>query len=597
MGETNWQVVRLKAWAVIAGIEYDVVRVSANYELNGIPSVQLTLPVGRDIQRLQAAAIHTGMQKFKQQQTLKVYAELQISAQSRQTPAMASLFIEQEGTTGEQSLAADYSGKYLIFEGYTSGTGYYKSQEGRAEFTVNGVGKLVDMAFSSALSDSSHPGNPSDYSSGAMIVGSKAGNTATDGIAMADDFITTGNIKEDLWGKALLPWFRELTELDAIQIQERNILGSSKNSDARAGLDLLDPATVDRDNSSLQQARYPKMAVRTDVDENLLSHITAHISNQTLDPGPIANMTLWDMLVGALAPDFMFAVVPRIKSGFVVPFVPALRPSELRGPWRTIHAENYNTVQLTSDTPRPLRAIGILSSIGTRDGVDLTHANSPPHGVGGWYEGRETGQIMIRNCPGWMGQLTAMIDFASTSSGANLKVMGNAADPGQGEAPEDNPKDAAPRRLIEVIQPLLDAYAQYVYVIESVKQRQGTLSGPLRFDIAPGSLVKIEGSGENFIPEDQLGLAFYANVLRVTLYLDAEAQKAGTAFHLGYIRSEADVTDDDTSILKHPLYENTFLGCPLLDGPEPVFDDPDVGDADDGNLLDSNDNDQLDNIA
>jgi hypothetical protein len=90
-------------------------------------------------------------------------------------------------------------------------------------------------------------------------------------------------------------------------------------------------------------------------------------------------------------------------------------------------------------------------------------------------------------------------------------------------------------------------------------------SCPFRLDIAPGSTIKVENEGEQFIASDPLAAPFYAHVVRVSLGVDGEQPSIGTSFHLSHIRSEAENGDDRTSVLKHPLYQETFSGCALVD--------------------------------
>jgi hypothetical protein len=47
--------------------------------------------------------------------------------------------------------------------------------------------------------------------------------------------------------------------------------------------------------------------------------------------------------------------------------------------------------------------------------------------------------------------------------------------------------------------------------------------------------------------------------------VDAEQPMIGTSFHLSHIRSEKENGDDRTSVDSHPLYKDTFKGCPLVD--------------------------------
>ena len=87
-------------------------------------------------------------------------------------------------------------------------------------------------------------------------------------------------------------------------------------------------------------------------------------------------------------------------------------------------------------------------------------------------------------------------------------------------------------KLEETVQ-IQDAYAETLYMHEVLKSRQGTLTGPVRFDIALGSKVRIEAAEDKFVqrllypdPEDSAGCAsksyYYANILRVGLKDDRD---------------------------------------------------------------------------
>ena len=111
---------------------------------------------------------------------------------------------------------------------------------------------------------------------------------------------------------------------------------------------------------------------------------------------------------------------------------------------------------------------------------------------------------------------------------------------------------------------MYDDYARAVYIHQALRGRTGQLNGKLRFDIAPGSTVKIEGTSEPFLKDDGLGYNLIGDVIRVTIAINAESAQASTAFQLGNVRTESENEDDLTSIDQHPLYTTKFLGAPLV---------------------------------
>jgi hypothetical protein len=55
------------------------------------------------------------------------------------------------------------------------------------------------------------------------------------------------------------------------------------------------------------------------------------------------------------------------------------------------------------------------------------------------------------------------------------------------------------------------------------------------------------------------------SVLRVSVGIDSEEGRAGTAFHIDHIRTEKENEQDATSVSLHPLYRTKFTGAPLVD--------------------------------
>jgi hypothetical protein len=105
-------------------------------------------------------------------------------------------------------------------------------------------------------------------------------------------------------------------------------------------------------------------------------------------------------------------------------------------------------------------------------------------------------------------------------------------------------------------------YATHWYMSEILQQRYGELSGPLRFDIAPGSIVKIETpirDREHETNNENL----YASVMSVTFAINADKATAGTSFSIAHTRTQEEL-DSDYSTDTAPLYGKTkWLGGPL----------------------------------
>ena len=545
----RWAYYKPRAWAVIGGVTVDLVGFQVDYPLNAIPTATLRLPLGRSVQTNVASAIHGIVQQLVEQTAVQVYCQF--------APTLTS-----DGAIPALNIP---TGVFKVFDGLTAGGSYTRNNAGTAQYSVICNHLLVRLNQASAFSDSSHPGNPARYSYGAITTEDAGAALAAAGaealnwspITQAHKYLTEANIAEDLWGKAIYPWFTALTKQNGMWIVEQgNVKGEKTNSQAAQALALLKPGG---------KWAVPLLFQDTlKVDVNLANQIANDIGMSTMSPGFVAQQTLWDILVGSFATDYVFAVVPRVSDALVVPFIPCTRGTKGVA-FEKILASEYSGIGGDTASRRPLRAYGILSGLSTRAGSDLAGA-APPDGVmgvGGWYDTQKDGTVMIQSGPRWMNALAAPQVDASEASGANLQPVGNALNPGAGHA---NGAGAAAQKRAPVLKSFLNGYAKARYAQEVLHGRSLTITGAFRCDIAPGSMVEIEGASEAFIADqDQFGLPYFGDVLQVSLVVDAEVPMAGSALHIGYLRTAAEIGSDQSSIDGHPLYQKAFLGAPLLD--------------------------------
>jgi hypothetical protein len=518
----------------INGMEMPCVRCSVDYELNAIPQATATIAVGRDFTGKPSPA-HDLIKNFVDRAPAAIYFRpyvMGIPTNSGTQPGQFNL--EREG--------------HLIFEGYVTAAGFTRSRGG-AQFNVQMEHWLSELGFSSIFSKSSHPTNPGDYSFGSMgPMGGAGGAFANLGLAF--DFVTSEHITNDFWGEALKPFLLKLCEKDAFYASDPYIEGSGANDGAKNAIERI---------GGKQQM---KLALDVDgADVDIVSNIMNHVSAAVGTAGPLANQTMWDVLIGTFCSQYLFSLVPRISDAVIVPFIAGYRKSYL-----TISADEETQVEWTRGLGRPLRGVGVLCNAESSTGATKKGQPAPAAlGIGGFYspDDKAQGIIIIKEGPGWMNRLYSPALYAHGSVGSDGKPIGTAVHPG-GEKKADVP-DAVATRLKETIRPFLGKYAQALYALEKLRTRQAVCSGPFRLDIAPGATVRVENEGEQHITDDPFSAPFYAHVARVSLAIDGEQPSIGTSFHLSHIRSEAENEDDKTSIDSHPLYKETFLGCGLFD--------------------------------
>lgn len=182
---------------------------------------------------------------------------------------------------------------------------------------------------------------------------------------------------------------------------------------------------------------------------------------------------------------------------------------------------------------------------------------------------------MFKEGPRWLSNFVAPWKYATATMGAAaaLAVVGSILNPGEGA----DHAEQVPRVILGNAQPVWDLYARTLYIHEVLKNRQATISGPVRFDIAPGSQVMLETTEDKFVKEilypgsvtDPCNFGFqtfyWASVLRVSTIIDCQNMRASTNFHLAHFRDEAENRDSGTSIASHPLWQACrWAGCVLV---------------------------------
>ncbi len=170
--------------------------------------------------------------------------------------------------------------------------------------------------------------------------------------------------------------------------------------------------------------------------------------------------------------------------------------------------------------------------------------------------------ILFKPAPRWIGEMVSFAQRADESSGGNNAVISTAIQPDSGST---NGAAELAGQKTEIQKDFLNRYAHTLYSIECLKGSQGILSGPVRFDVAPGSAVRVETTGDlSAAPgKDKLAGPLFAEVLRVSFVADAQQGQCGTSFHLAHTRSEAQ-NKSKIGLDAHPMYRQKFNGAPLL---------------------------------
>jgi hypothetical protein len=241
----------------------------------------------------------------------------------------------------------------------------------------------------------------------------------------------------------------------------------------------------------------------------------------------------------------------------------------IRSTWqKAINPDDIDEMDISSFIRRPLRGVGIWGGYSQYvAGQSRQTTNiSAQIGMGGCFvpSPDARGMMLVQRAPEWLTNVAG----AATNPTQTLTNGNNATTPQ--EAVGIPPAGADPGQQVINTQSVYAALAQWTYISEVLRGRNGMVKTKFRMDIAPGSNIEIRNLGELFISQtatDSLQLGMVGTVQRVGLTLDAERSAGNTVFHLTHLRSVAENADARTSVDIHPLYpsQTPYTGAPLVD--------------------------------
>jgi hypothetical protein len=526
---------KIRGRLLVGPHEFSVASAAIAFELNNIPTATFGVAVGRGGGLLRPANIHQFAGRLSPDMRVQFLCTIDVleSSEPYRMPV----------------------GEFRLFDGYLVGMSLQKQHGGLMQVVLHSKHWLMDMDYSSAVSESSHPLNPSQFSFKASHQPKGAGGTSWTPLT-AQGPVSDTTLATDFWGEGLKKWLTELTALDMINKDELAFLGGEDTGNATAKKAL--------DRFTTKNGNYVNLAM--DFNNADASSVAAAIWNDIqLDSydSTLANSTLWGKLINDFSSRYMFAVVPRVEDALVVPYIPGLRKPWVYG----ISGKDYAMVGATSELQRRLRGVGIFSGVRSRTGSHLSEPGQSPTslGVGGWYSpaGSDRGMVMLRQGPRWLTNIISPDRYSEFSSGAGVKPIGSAIHPGTRSLSGPN-TPPAPETLKKQSKTIFDAFAHAMFVYEQLRLRQLELSGKVRFDIAPGSTIAIAPSFDKFIPMDALAAPLVGDVTRVTYMLDCNKGQAATNFNLAHLRTGYENGLEEFSVSRHPLWMNPWSGCGLI---------------------------------
>lgn len=538
-----------KLTAEIAGeIVKDIVSFSGTFALNTIPTASMVMACGLNATTNQPASIHKLAKKLKLRDPVKVYLD-----------------VDTRDGKKEKSPSA----KMLIFEGYYSGFGFQRAQD-NAQYTLHLVHWLDDLNVGSMLSRRIFPGAPFDFAESANA---GSGTDAGAGAAFAEpsldpthQYFNASNIAKDFWGDAIKPAFKKLAELP----QPDNGCPDAeeeKGPDYQVIIDALDKIPGKAPNPG----KLPLAINGSNLDPDQLARSIHNAVSHTGIMG-FNYTTYWSVLLGSWAPNFMFAISPGVEFANMIPFFSGLKWQQ-GGYFKTIEADEYGYANFMANTSQILEGINIFwnqnfEKSGITGGTEARRPTTrfcdplgsfPPKNLRD-----HRGTVLVKEAPAWIAEYLQPDAYVPDSTGMQLQHIGDTSIPWWGSATPSGGKEllAELQRQMKNSR-LLDKFAEQWYKNEVLQQRYGEMSGKLRFDIAPGSTIKIKAARKT-MPALTDHVDMIATVVKVSFVINAEQASAGTAFTLSNIRSEFENDNPLLTSDKPAIYEKGWAGGPLV---------------------------------
>lgn len=544
-----------KLWADIEGVGEvrDIVAISGTFALNTIPKASLVLACGVNALTNQPATAHKILSTVKMRAKVKVWLEF-------------------DTTDGKKEKSP--SQKLMVFDGYYAGFGFQRAQD-NAQYTMHLVHWLDDLNAGSMLSRNFFPGAGYSLAENANSWSVSAGQggsglvQAIPGLDPKREYIQYQKYTNDFWGQTIKPLLLKIADWPRPDEQCK--------PDGEAGAD--DPLKKALERIPGEGGVNPnisKLALNfDDLKEKLSPALLDRAINQGMSQSGLAGFnysTMWSMLIGVWGPSFLFAISPAVEFANVIPYFGGLRFQDGGANFKTIKADEYGYANFMCNTGTILEAISIYWGQGSSTNIiggDIKVLNKtsfcspagtfPPRGLRD-----HRGTILVKEPPNWVTNYVGFQPYTMGSTGMVGRYTGGVMEtPSSGENTPTGGKPDRPETHRQLKDSrLLDVFAEHWYKSEFLQQRYGELSGKLRFDIAPGSIVKIEAprSVMPMLPDntDMVGM-----VAQVSFVINAELANAGTSFSLTNIRS----IDEDKEELKTarlpPMYKKEWAGGPL----------------------------------
>ena len=442
----------------------------------------------------------------------------------------------------------------LIWEGKITGLSHLRNR-GQYQFTVSSSHWLSDLESGTMASDSFARGSAAKLTSELLGSDSNA--------LLSSNFLNilagenqSSDSKTDLWESVLLPGFRVL-------MGEEDVSDSGFNISKTAAYYSVTNALGNEDKTK---------SVSEEAQEKLTGNI--HLSNldglkvikdrfnqeKKINPGtlplPYGNNTdsqqfyehlgkllkrNWGTTTAlgrllSVAQSLQLQLTSNVESASLIPYIPVFPEKNV---WRTLKPSDYISVEGRGARPYRLSSVVLIGTDELDTGAVGSNSN-----YAGAYIGRAEGRVKLMRSPPWL-YTSVLPDYPAEEAKNDKKP--------------DEPSETSENKNNKIS--VGSAFAHAYWLNEVFKDRTARITCPLRFDICPGSALKLDGlSLSDELVDTDNSQSLFASVAGVRIILDANRPAATTELSLTHVRTPGETSGiPDT----HPMFTSPWYGSPL----------------------------------
>ena len=562
---------------------FEVVQVTTSFALNDIPRASVVVATGRSMRRLAAENIGTSGDKG--------YAKIHGVSPAMRQMVEAKIWANPKG----EARAGKYGWskeRRLIFRGYYLGMGISYGG-GRFQTVLHFIDKSFDLCCSSVASKLINPQSTHSMTLAAVhqnLVDSGASKRKPS-LMLETATADLGTIVENDLTEAIKIVLANLAKNNAYEVTSLpgsippgQIFGSPGwNGRALEMLRQIEGPAGKHSEAAWEGAGAPgyelgkplvlglwkdkkRSALPLPVRESVASYLYGDACRI------YESLTFWDVLTNLYCPDFHISVVPLADRLLLVADAPSFFESwdtdTVRG--RTIDPEDVVRGQVGSMLNSPLRRVIVFSETAFSSFCRSTVASPAGEYIHDSAESSD-GTTLGVGPPPWLMRLGCVTDVAS-STGASKQLPGSNGysltnvTPVSGGSPTSTPAENS-----NDARPFFDNWARTIFMGNLLRGRSLVIECRLRFDIAPGSIIKFTMQPEQFIGsvDEQAGV-WYGHVMRVITNISCEGPQCSTVYHINFARTAEENNPDKKNRMRacvdqHPLFgPKIYVGAPLV---------------------------------